>query len=477
MDRRHFIKLGAGGLSALVVGNKLPWIFEDQVYAAVQVHELDFEITDAIKQMVTHNDINNAECYFWLFKEKRYPAEVPGPNIFATRGDTIRITLTNKLDEPHAFCIPGVFDTGPIPPDNQPRTFTFKAPLPGTYLYYDNLNEPVNRVMGLHGAFIVMPIIPRRPLDGAITPYARSRPTRAVQRLFDDLGRTEHFPGLRWEEGDPSTDTPPFRQYVWLLHQASPNLFEEVGRSSPGSAIRMPVNFVNAFLKDPFIPTGKRETTASNRKAQYFTISGQSGHFVHNNPYLCPMNRVGEPVVVRVLNSGLWMHSLHMHANHVYVIAVDNVVQQNPIWCDVYDIQPLQTWDWLVPYIRPPDVPNERGIGYPDKPLISVTGRPVWPPYEEMGLSIPARVPDPNNGDVPVDPLLAVDLSPLCYPMHDHIEPATTSQGGNYNTGMISGINFTGDRTTPGGVTTFPHAPKVHGPDRTGMPAGPEDEE
>ena len=38
------------------------------------------------------------------------------------------------------------------------------------------------------------------------------------------------------------------------------------------------------------------------------------------------------------------------------------------------------------------------------------------------------------------------------------------AQGGNYNMGMISGINFTGDRNTAGGVTSFPNQPLVHGP-------------
>ncbi len=32
------------------------------------------------------------------------------------------------------------------------RTLTFLAPRGGTYLYFDPLNEPVNRVMGLYGA-------------------------------------------------------------------------------------------------------------------------------------------------------------------------------------------------------------------------------------------------------------------------------------------------------------------------------------
>jgi hypothetical protein len=62
----------------------------------------------------------------------------------------------------------------------------------------------------------------------------------------------------------------------------------------------------------------------------------------------------------------------------------------------------------------------------------------------------------PDNGqDVVVNRLgqpvdLAQRLSPLCYPMHDHSEPSQTSQGGNYNTGLMSGIFFIGDRNIPG---------------------------
>jgi hypothetical protein len=68
-----------------------------------------------------------------------------------------------------------------------------------------------------------------------------------------------------------------------------------------------------------------------------------------------------------------------------------------------------------------------------------------------------------------------VPQSPLCYPMHDHSEPSQASQGGNYNMGMIAGLNIVGDRNIdPGGVVTFPHVPTVIGPRATGAAAGPE---
>ena len=73
---------------------------------------------------------------------------------------------------------------------------------------------------------------------------------------------------------------------------------------------------------------------------------------------------------------------------------------------------------------------------------------------------------------------LAVRLSPICFPMHDHSEPSQVANGGNYNCGLISGIVFTGDRkgARPGQtstVLTFPDrpttgeemAPVTHGPD------------
>ena len=77
--RRDFLKYGLGGMAALVVGTGMPWLMENEAYAAVQVQTLNFHITDAMKEMVTHNVINAAHCYFWIFKEDNFPAECPGP--------------------------------------------------------------------------------------------------------------------------------------------------------------------------------------------------------------------------------------------------------------------------------------------------------------------------------------------------------------------------------------------------------------
>jgi FtsP/CotA-like multicopper oxidase with cupredoxin domain len=467
MKRRDFVKYAGGGIATLVVGSIMPrWIANNSFLAstALQVQELKFTITDAVKQMVTHNSINKAECYFWLYKEENFPAEIPGPHIFTTVGSPVKITLTNALDELHSFYISGLVDSGPIRP-GETKTIQFVPSAAGTYLYYDNLNAPVNRVMGLHGALVVMP---KEAVAGhRYTPY--TNPTPAVQQLFDDFGSSTHFPGLSWETGDPATNTPPFRQYIWLLHEASSRLFAEVGKYTPGKDYPAS-QFVKAFENDRFRSDGL------NRKPEFFTINGQSGWFSAHNPYITPNRRVGEPVVIRILNAGLSLHSLHIHANHVYLTGNNGEVQENPIWLDTYTSHPLEVVEWAVPFTRPPDIPNERGIGLPDKPLISISNpsiqgsvpHPVWPPTEELNIHLPEIGEKAGNFDI------SVRLSPICYPMHDHSEPSQSAQGGNYGLGMMSGLGFIGDRNTPGGVTTFPEAPTIQSPDKTGTAAGPE---
>nr|WP_263326576.1 multicopper oxidase domain-containing protein [Neobacillus sp. Marseille-Q6967] len=465
MKRRDFVKYAGGGIAALVVGSVLPaWVSNNPLLAVQQVQELKFTITDAIKDMVTHNSINKAQCYFWLFKEENFPAEIPGPHIFTTEGSTIKVSITNALDEPHAFFIPGMANSGPIA-SGTTKTFSFVASKAGTYLYYDNLNAPVNRIMGLHGALVVMP---NDPVAGhKFTPY--STPTPAVQQLFDDFGSSSHFPGLAWEQGDTATHTPAFRQYVWVLHAASSRLFAEVGNYPPGRDYPAS-QFIQAYQRDRFRSDGL------NRKPEFFTINGQSGWFAAHNPYITPNHRVGEPVVIRILNAGLSMHSLHIHANHVYVTSINGVVQENPIWLDTFTVHPLDVIEWAVPFTRPPDVPNERGIGLADKPLISKANpsipgsvpHPVWPPTEELNTHFPKV--GTKAGDIDI----SVRLSPICYPMHDHSETSQSAQGGNYGLGMMSGMDFIGDRNTPGGVITFPGAKTTHGPEMTGPAAGPD---
>ena len=508
MDRRTFLKTGStvgGGVAALWLGSTAPaWLGAESAFAAA-TRTLHLRVTDAMKQMVTHNAVNQAECYFWVYQVVRprgIQPEVPGPNLFARTGDTITMILENDLDEPHNFAIPAAGIRSPTVPPRRRVRFRFRAPKAGSYLYYDSLNAPVNRMMGLHGAFVVMP----RPNNG--TPYSARdvRNNPRMRQLFRDLGRAPHWPGLAWSEGARNPGgfppTPAFRQYIWVLHQASPRLFEEVGRAPRGRNFNADT-FVQRFLNDRVALNGTGEAPNENHTPQYCSVNGQSGHFGHVAPFMTPHLRVGEPCVIRVLNAGMWTHSMHLHANHFYVLAVNNRFSYQPqilpgqrdnhIWADTFTAQPLDCWDWLVPYMRPPDVPNSRGIGLPDLPRPSNAGpiddfgdrangqtppaRRTWPPIQELHMNIPPIGTLADDGRP-----MHVPLSPVCYPMHDHSEPSQAAQGGNYNMGLIAGINIIGDRTVDidgrrntnsSRVLTFPHSPLTRTAHATGPAAGP----
>jgi FtsP/CotA-like multicopper oxidase with cupredoxin domain len=488
IDRRDFLQISGLGMATLVLGcsgggggGSTGGTPNPGGGTPDPVDTLRFTITDAFKEMVTYEpnaplqepvgsapELNPAICYLWIFKEDRFAAECPGPQIFAIEGDRVTLIVKNELTGPHAFYIPGMVDTGPIAPGDT-WTGEFTAKDAGTYLYYDNLNEPVNRVMGLHGALVVMP---KAAASGhQLTPY--KNPTSGVQALYDDFGSKPWWPGLAWNAGDAATQTPPTRQHIWLTHQASPVLFAEVGQYAKDQAALgldpeyPPAQFLEAFINDPFKNTSNDARTAAgagplaktptfNRKPCFFTINGQSGHFCHNHPTITPMHRVGEPTLIRILNAGLWTHSMHMHANHFFITAVNNVVQENPIWVDVFTVHPMDHVDYTIPYMRPPDVPNARGIGRAETvdTLVSPqSGKPTWPPSEEFQVYQPALgtfAPSFLPPHTPVD--MAQRQSPLCYPMHDHSEPSQVAMGGNYNCGLISGIYFIGDRNT---VMTF----------------------
>lgn len=498
ISRRDFLKYSIGGVAVVAIGSRLAWLGADKTFAATQT--LNIRITDAMKQMGTFNTGTNpgALCYFWVyeltdptFTNPIVAPECPGPTIICTKGDTVNIAIKNDLDEPHAFFVKGVglagadVTTGSILP-GATGNLSFVASVSGAHLYHDNLNAPVNRVMGLHGALIVMPSAPA--LARKFTPYDATAVSPAVQKLYDDFG-TAVWPGLAWEEGDartwalydpaidgptPVPNCPPFRQYVWLLHQPSPVLFQAVGSLPAGQEMpaaeflsRFQNNNATGDVNGPFDYTNTASTLP-----QYFTINGQHGHFCHNNPTVTPMGRVGEPAVVHILNAGLMTHSMHLHANHFFVTAVNGVVQPNPIWVDVFEVESMDRVDYTIPFMRPPDLPNVRGIGFPDTPLTTVANpliagsapHPCWPPVEEFEFHFPAigaqSVTSGATG-LPVD--LAQRLSPMCYPMHDHSEPSQTSQGGNYNTGLISGMYLTGDRNKEAeGFLDFPMDEDFH---------------
>lgn len=387
MKRREFIKTGLSGLAAIAVGSvSLPHLFRFEAFAAQR--SIDLTMDAALVEM-----IDGSQVFHWLFGSPASGPSFPGPVIFATAGDAITLNLTNRLKEPHAFQIVGSNILSPMIAPGQTRSLSFTAPAAGTYLYCDPLNDPVNRVLGLHGALVISPA-------SGNTPY--NFPTRAVQQLFDDLGTTPQFP----RHAHSPAGWQPDRFRIWLQHQIDPSFN---ARAQADYLAGRPSTLKGPELSAKFLP-------------RYFTINGKAGTFSAHDPAVALDGSIGQPMLVRILNSGLFTHSNHLHANHFYVIAVNNSVQENVLNLDSLTVKPLDRIDWLVPFRRPPDIAGDESL--PLRTLIA----------NELGM----RINGPNGSP-------GFPQSPLVYPMHCHMEQSQTAAGGNYPQGSVAHFNFLGD--------------------------------
>ncbi len=365
MKRRDFIRFGSASVLSLAVGVKFGMKPRKVMGRTVDVN---LTIVGADFELVDGNTV-----YMWAYGDMTNGGpRVPGPILEAWEGDILRIAITNNSESEHGFAIhgtpPPIVDIGIVDP-GETKIIEFEAPQAGTYMYLDPINAPVNRCMGLHGALIVLPADPDE-----ITPY--SNPTPAVKKLFSDLGdASKGFPGKGWDE---KRIYPYGRTWVWIFNEIEPRWNELAEQNKYID----PKRFVDEFLP------------------RYFTLNGESGWFIAHNLNTSPRAREGEPALIRSMMAGMGTRPPHIHGNHVYVLSKMNErgeieVQENVIELDTWTVKPLDCIDVLLPFRRPPDVPQG-----------------LWPPKEE-GF-------------------------PLTYPMHPHDEIAVTAGGGMYPQGIMN---------------------------------------
>lgn len=345
MRRREFLKYGAG-LTAMMaaerLGHSIGLFAPDRALAA----GLTFNL---VIREVTSELIDGTEVFALAFGDATRLPSVPGPVMRVTEGDDIVLSVYNATAAPHAFAVPGIPEASmpPIPPGER-GDVRFVAPSAGSYLYLDPLEAPLNRLLGLHGAMIVVPR-DGRTANGKPTPFSRATHTPSIAMLFDALG-TARFPGHAFKPDDPERDK------IWLFHQIDPRLNEMAAAGRPIDA---------GSIRSWFLP-------------RYFTINGFSGYDAAHDPKTAPHGRIGDPTLIRSMNAGLATHAPHIHGNDVFELSgtrSDGAVElrDNVIARDTWSLPPLARKDMLLPFVKPHDIPPA-----------------AWPPREEP---FPLRYP------------------------------------------------------------------------------------
>ncbi len=100
-----------------------------------------------------------------------YNGQIPGPQIRVTEGDRVRVIIKNELPESTAIHFHGLelpFDQDGVPFITQPPikpgasyTYEFTVPNSGSHMYHSHHNSAKQVGLGLLGAFIVEPRVPR----------------------------------------------------------------------------------------------------------------------------------------------------------------------------------------------------------------------------------------------------------------------------------------------------------------------------
>ncbi len=217
----------------------------------------------------------------WGFAAGTSQVQYPGPTIIVNQGDHVKVTLTNELSVPVSIVFPGQANAhaeGGVPgvmtkeaPPGGIVKYEFDALEPGTYMYHSGTNPELQVEMGLAGALIVRPPVPKQAYNHPDSGYDR--------------------------------------EYLFFLSEMDANIHDlvELGKMDQVNATeRNPVYwFINGrnwpdIFADPFVA------------------------WLPNQPYNClPMMHPGERVLLRFIGAGHDPHPYHIHGNNAWVIARD----------------------------------------------------------------------------------------------------------------------------------------------------------
>jgi hypothetical protein len=305
----------------------------------------------------------------------------PRRTIIAETGATVRLRIHNHLGAPHRFQVQDIgvdvaLGTGAV------QEIEFPAPRPGTYVYSDPTNAPVERVLGLHGVLLVIdPADPWRATPGSTIPFER--------------------------------------QWLWIIHDVDPVWAQLASQGQAINPVTRPSvpRYFTLNDRSGFQSLALTQDEAYNDRVHEETLPSGWPRKTDVRTRVAD-GRVGQ--VVRMVNTGVAVHQMHFHGNHIWTFRRENDelsrttatftadahirLQQ---WEDVVELDPLQRADVLLPLKPPPDVVPA-----------------VWA----------ARTGD------------------WTYPMHCHAEMSQTAGGGVYPGGLVADWVLAGGTPPTGGV-------------------------
>lgn len=254
---------------------------------------------------------DNTQVYIWGYslQNEKGTAVYPAPKLVVNEGDQVEVTLTNigpkkegikRLAHTihfHGLDTDQANDGVPHTSENilvgDSFTYHFTATHAGTYFYHCHVDTVEHLQMGMHGAFIV------KAKDGADQAWT----------------------------GGPTYN----KEYTFVLNEIDPVWHKAVEDGK-------------AYDRTDFHP-------------RYWTINGKAHPDTEGDPSTSIEGKVGDKVLVRIINSGYQPHSMHLHGHHFGVIASDGRPLPEIKEKDTINVGPGERYDLLITFTQSGDYP------------------------------------------------------------------------------------------------------------------------
>ncbi|MDO3700174.1 multicopper oxidase family protein [Micromonospora sp. C28SCA-DRY-2] len=329
----------------------------------------------------------------WAFN-----GQVPGPELTATVGDVLEVTLRNRdiargvtlhwhgYDVPNSQDgVPGVTQAAVLP--GQEFVYRFRADQVGTYWYHTHSASDVGVRKGLYGVLVVRPApvtgvdvtVPVHTLSGVPLPAPRTEPVGAgvpVRLRLINTDSTTHryalagtpfrvaaIDGSDLRGPTPLVDTavliPAGGRYdlVFTAPATPVALFvdgREVYSTGPVSTatdawpVLDPLGY-GAAAPAPWSRTDKEFTLVLDRGLDLRGLLPRYAHTVNGaaDPDIpSQVVRRGDVVAFTIVNRSQIVHPWHLHGHHVLVLTRNGrPATGSPLWLDSFDVRAGDVWE------------------------------------------------------------------------------------------------------------------------------------
>jgi FtsP/CotA-like multicopper oxidase with cupredoxin domain len=337
--------------------------------------------------------VSGRDVAAWAFN-----GQVPGPELTATVGDVLEVTLRNRdvargvtlhwhgYDVPNSQDgVPGVTQAAVLP--GQEFVYRFRADQAGTYWYHTHAVSDVGVRMGLYGVLVVRPApmtgvdvtVPVHTLAGVPLPVPRVESVEAgvpVRLRLVNTDNTTHRYALA---GTPfqvaAIDGSDLQGPTSLVETAV--LIPAGGRydlafSAPATPVALYVDGREVYSTGPLsaatgawpvldpLTYGVDSPVPWSRFDREFTLVLDRGLDLHGllpryahtvngaaDPDIPPqVVRLGDIVKFTIVNRSLVVHPWHLHGHHVLVLSHNGKpTTGSPLWLDSFDVRPGDVWN------------------------------------------------------------------------------------------------------------------------------------